>query len=126
MARNLPQTQVVMLFNGGTLSQTLKVYSPSLNPQQDHQKSQREMEEGEGTGSSRTCSVFLINLLLNSVYIYPRGKKTIIPLGHLRVSKGSEGHICPFQPISLIIINALQFPLSSIIPNTNNLYPVTL
>ena len=84
------------------------------------------MEEGEGTGSSRTCSVFLINLLLNSAYIYPRGKKTKIPLGQLWVSKGSQGKNWYFPPNSLIIINALQFPLFSIFSNTNNSHPATL
>ena len=47
------------------------------------------MEEGEGTGKLQTCSVFLSTSQHKGVYIYPRGKKTIIPLGQLWVSKGS-------------------------------------
>ena len=59
-------------------------------------------------------------------YIYPRGEMTILPLGQFKVSKGSQGKNWYFPPISLIIINALQFPLFSIISNTNNSHLVTL
>ena len=57
MARNLPQAQIMMLFNGGTHSQTPKTYFPSLNPHV-RLKNLKEKRKKIGTGETLEDALF--------------------------------------------------------------------
>ena len=51
---------------------------------------------------------------------------TILPLGHQKSLKPSQGQFWYFPPIPLIIINASQYPLNSKSSIINISYSITL